>query len=272
MVDDAVSKIGDDAAESAAMLKREILLAFHILDLNGQNSGIAGHLTAREPGGESFWCHGYGQGFDEVRAADLHHADLELRLLEGRDRISPSLTIHSAIYRARADVACVIHTHDLDAVALTATGAELDPLYQSALMFADDVATHVDYGGIVDTAESGRTLADALGARRALLLANHGTLVVGASIREAVHATIMLAEACKVQLKAMAAAPSPPLRRVDAATATEAKRFLLSARVLALRWDYYVRRALSAKPWLEPELAALGSDLNSRAINRRVPD
>ena len=32
-------------------LKRELLLAFHILDLAGQNSGIAGHLTARRPGG-----------------------------------------------------------------------------------------------------------------------------------------------------------------------------------------------------------------------------
>ncbi len=239
-------------------LRREILLAFHILDLNGQNSGIAGHLTARQPGGGNFWCHGYGQGFDEVRAADLHCADLDLRLIEGRDRISPSLTIHAAIYRARPDVACVIHTHDLDAVALTATGAELQPLYQSALMFAGDVATFAEYGGIVDTIESGDALADALGTRRALLLANHGTLVVGASIREAVHATIMLAAACSVQLAAMRAAPGSALRGVDAATATAAKRFLLSERVLALRWDYYTRRALSAKPWLETELAAIG--------------
>jgi len=242
---------------AADSLKREILLAFHILDLNGQNSGIAGHLTARQPAATNFWCHGYGQGFDEVRAADLRCADFDLRVIEGRDRISPSLTIHTAIYRARPEIACAIHTHDLDAVALTATGVELQPLYQSALMFAGDVATYVDYGGIVDTAESGRALADALGSRRALLLANHGTLVVGASIREAVHATIMLAEACRVQLAAMRAAPQSPLRSVDAATADAAKRFLLSERVLALRWEYYVRRAVGAKPWLENELASL---------------
>ena len=259
MVDDAIAGARTNEAHSTDSLKREILLAFHILDLNGQNSGIAGHLTARQPGGDRFWCHGYGQGFDEVRAADLHCADLDLHLVSGRDRISPSLAIHSAIYRARPDVACVIHTHDLDAVALTAAGADLQPLYQSALMFAGEIATHVDYGGIVDTAESGRALADALGPRRALLLANHGTLVVGASIREAVHATIMLAEACRVQLKAMNAAPTRPLQSVDATTAAEAKRFLLSERVLALRWDYYVRRALGAKPWLAAELAAAES-------------
>lgn len=241
-----------------ATLRRELLLAFHILDLNGQNSGIAGHLTARHAGASSFWCHGYGQGFDEVRAGDLHHADFDLRILAGRDRISPSLSIHGAIYRARPDVACVVHTHDLDAVALTATGAELQPLYQSALMFAGAVATHTEYGGIVETAESGRALATALGGRRALLLGNHGTLVVGASVREAVHATIMLAAACRVQLAAMAAAGGAPLRRVDDHTAADATRFLLSAKVLGLRWDYYARQALAAKPWLRGELDALG--------------
>ena len=143
-------------------------------------------------------------------------------------------------------------------MALTATGAELLPLYQSALLFADDITTHRDYDGVVETAESGRALAAALGPRRALLLANHGTLVAGASIREAVHATIMLAEACRIQIQAMAAAPGRPLHAVDASTARDAKGFLLSPRVLALRWDYYVRRILAAKPFLATELAALG--------------
>ena len=240
-----------------ATLRRELLLAFHILDLAGQNSGIAGHLTARLPGAEEFWCHGHGQGFDEVRAADLNRAGFDLTRRAGDGRIGPSLAIHAAIYRARPDVTCVVHTHDAAAVALTAAGAELQPLYQSALIFADDIATHSDYGGIVETAESGRALAAALGPRRALLLANHGTLVAGASIREAVHATIMLAEACRIQLQAMAAAPGQALRAVDAATAHDAKGFLLSQRVLALRWDYYVRGALTAKPFLAGELAAL---------------
>jgi L-fuculose-phosphate aldolase len=236
-------------------LRRELLAAFHILDLNGQNAGIAGHLTARLPGGESFFCHGYGQGFEEVRAADLHQADFDLRVLAGPGRINPSLVIHAGLYRARADIGCVIHTHSLAAVMLTATGETVRPLFQSALMFHDDCALHQDYGGIVDTVETGVELAAALGPRRALLLANHGTLVVGRSIREAVHCAIMLDEACRIQLGAMAAAAGRPLLEVDAATAAEAKRFLLSDTVLGLRWAHYLRRALVARPRLEAELA-----------------
>ena len=247
----------DSGSDAEATLRRELLLAFHVLDMEGLDSGIAGHLTARIPGAQDFWCHSHGLGFGEVGARDLNRADMGLARLEGRGRVGPSLSIHAAIYRARPDVGCIVHAHDESAVALTATGAELEPLYQSALLLAGDVATHRDYGGIVETEESGRALADALGGRRALLLANHGTLVVGASIREAVHAAVMLSAACRIQLRAMAAAPGRGLHAVDAATAAEAKSFLLSPRVLGMRWDHYVRRALAARPGLIAELSTL---------------
>lgn len=238
-------------------LKRELLAAYHILDLHGQNAGIAGHLTARLYGGDSFWCHGYGQGFEEVRAVDLHHADMELNILEGPGRINPSHVIHTGLYRARPDVCCVIHTHSPNSVALSATGVNLKPLFQSALMLEGEIALHREYGGIVDTKETGEELARVLAERRALLLVNHGTLVVGRSIREAVHCAITLDEACRIQLAAMGAAAGAPLLEVDRATAAEARRFLLSDAVLGLRWNHYLRRALAARPWLARELEVL---------------
>ena len=239
-----------------ATLRRELLAAYHILDVHGQNAGIAGHLTARLPGGDSFWCHGYGQGFEEVRAADLCHADMTLKVLHG-GKINPSLVIHTGLYAARPDIGCVIHTHSLNAVMLSATGSELLPLFQSALMFQGDCALHAEYGGIVDTVETGVELARALGHRRALILANHGALVVGRNVREAVHCAIMLDDACRIQLGAMAAAAGRPLVTVDDATAAEAKRFLLSDKVLGLRWDHYLRRVIAARPWLAAELASI---------------
>ena len=38
-------------------LKQDMVYAYHILDRTGQGSGIAGHLTARLPGAQSFWTH-----------------------------------------------------------------------------------------------------------------------------------------------------------------------------------------------------------------------
>ncbi len=52
------------------------------------------------------------------------------------------------------------------------------------------------------------------------------------------------------------AAAGRPLQTVDATTASEATRFLLSPKVLALRWDYYVRQAVAARPWLAGDAIA----------------
>lgn len=238
-------------------LKRELLAAYHVLDIHGQNAGIGCNLMARLPGGDRFWCHGYGQGFEEARAAGLHHADMELNVREGPGRINPSHVIHTGLYRARPDLCCVIRTHSPHGVALSATGVNLKPLFLSALIFEGEIALHREYGSILDTKETGEELARALGQGRALLLANHGTLVVGRSIREAVYCAIMLDEACRIQPAKMATAAGAPLLEVDGATAADARRFLLSDAVLALRWNHYLRRTLAAKPWLAVELEML---------------
>ena len=166
-------------------LKREVLAAYHILDTHGQNAGIAGHLTARAPGAQDFWCHGYGQGFEEVRAADLHNADMTLRVLSGPGRVNPSLVIHTALYRVRPDVGCVIHTHSPSAVMLTATGSELLPLFQSALMFHEDCALH---------AQRRQTKRDAFGQAQQLPV-RHGVRLPGHAV-EVGHGHLVEAARC----------------------------------------------------------------------------
>jgi L-fuculose-phosphate aldolase len=241
-----------------AARKRDLLAADHILDMHGQNVRLAGHLTAQLPGGDSFWCQVYGEGFEDVRAADLHHSDIDidLHVLEGPGRINPSHVIHAGFCRARPDMCCVIHTHSPSSVALSAIGANLKPLFQSALMFEGEIARPRAYGGIVDMEETGEDLARALGTGRALLLVNHGTLLAGRGIREAVHCPIVLDHACRIQRSAMAAAAGAELLEVDATPAADAGQFPLSDEVLALRWNLTLRRALAAKPWLSDELKA----------------
>jgi L-fuculose-phosphate aldolase len=239
-----------------AARKRHLLAADHILDMHGQNVRLAGHLTARLPGGDSFWCQVYGEGFEDVRAADLHHSDIDLHVLEGPGRINPSHVIQAGFCRALPDDCRVIHTHSPNSVALSAIGANLKPLFQSALMFEGEIARPRAYGGIVDMEETGEDLARALGTGRALLLVNHGTLLAGRGIREAVHCAIVLDHACRIQRSAMAAAAGAPPLAVDATPAADAGQFPLSDEVLALRWNLTLRRALAAKPWLSDELEA----------------
>jgi len=236
-----------DAAEAA--LREDLLHAYHILDADGQASGIAGHLTARLPGADRFWSHRWGLGFDEVRAEGLIEADFDLRTLRGEGVVNPTLHIHTRIYRARPDVGCIIHTHGKSGVALGCAGMVLEPITQTGAVFWDDIALFDEFHGIVLGTDEGDAIAAALGGRRGLLLKNHGALVAGRSVAEACIGMTVLEWAADVQLRAAAAGP---LQRLDPAAAEHAKGFLLDPANLDLRWDYMKRRIRRARPFLAP--------------------
>lgn len=233
---------------NAASLRDDLLYGFHILDQEGQNSGIAGHLTARAPEPDTLLAHGYGQGFEEVRAESMRHADFDLNTLNG-GRVNPSLAFHVAIYRSRPDVNAVLHTHAAGAIALSAAGGRFVPVYQSALMLYDDVVYYDRYDGIIESSKVGARMADALGNRSLLHLKNHGIVVAAASIREAVIAALIFEENCAIQLRAMG---SETLETFTGAEVARARDFLNSQQVIDLRWAYLSRRAAASRPFLPP--------------------
>lgn len=238
---------GPVGLDAEARLRDDLLHAYHILDADGQSSGIAGHLTARLPGADRFWSHQWGVGFDEVRADGLIEADFDLRTLRGGGRVNPTLHIHTRIYRARPDVTCIVHTHGKSALALGCAGMTLEPITQTGTVFFDDVALFDEFHGIVLGTEEGDAIAAALGPRRGLLLKNHGALVVGSSVMEACACMTILEFASDVQLRAAAAGP---LQRLDPVAAVQSKRFLLNSENLGLRWDFMKRKIARARPFL----------------------
>ena len=116
--------------------------------------------------------------------------------------------IHSAVHAARPEVACVIHTHSFASMAVSALECGLLPITQTAMRFLK-VGYHDYMGVVLDTAEQASLVAD-LGSSEALILRNHGALVVGRTVGEAFNWTHRLELACRTQLAAMAC--NSPLR------------------------------------------------------------
>ena len=227
-------------------LRQDLLTGFHILDEEGQNSGIAGHLTARLPGADRLLGHRYGYSFDQVRADDVLEAGFDLDTGTG-DRVSPSLAFHVAIYRARSDIGAVVHTHGFSALALGAAGASFLPVYQSALMIWGRVRQYDAYDGIIEDDAVGARMAEALGDGAVLALRNHGIVAVGRSVKEAVCAAVIYEENCAIQLAAMAGSDIVSLGGPEA---EQAQEFLASERVVEMRWTQLARKAAGTRPFL----------------------
>ena len=241
----ACTTAGTTAGITEASVRLDLLCAYHVLDLDGQGSGLGGHVSVRAAGEEAFWCHAFGLAFDEVTEDDLIKLDFKLNKLAGTGKVNPTLIFHARIYAARSDVQCVVHTHADHVTALTATGAPFEMVLQLAAILHEDTAILDEYEGIIERQGGGDQLAQALGANRLLLLKNHGLISVGHSVGEAVIGALVAEANAAAHLKALAAGS---VNALPTQAARDAKRFLTSATNTADRWAMLKRRAARARP------------------------
>lgn len=204
------------AEMSAAEWEQRVDLAacYRLLAGLGWDDLIFTHVSARIPGEPAHYLlNPYGSLFEEISASSLVQVGLRDGCVEAPDRrANPAgITIHGAILAARPDVACVIHLHTPAGVAVSAQENGLLPITQTALWPYSSLAYH-DYEGIALDAGEQERLARDLGNSTFMILRNHGTLAVGASIPDAFLAIYELERACEAQV--LAQAGGARLRRV----------------------------------------------------------
>jgi ribulose-5-phosphate 4-epimerase/fuculose-1-phosphate aldolase len=184
----------------------DLAACYRLVHHYGMDDLVYNHISARVPGEEGhFLINAYGMTYDEITASSLVKIDFEGKIVQdsgtGYGINHAGFVIHSAVHRGRPDVACVIHTHTPAGMAVSAMKCGLLPLAQTAMRFVD-VAYH-DYEGVaLNLEEQARVVRD-LGNREAMVLRNHGLLVVGPSIAEAFNNIFRLERACQLQVMAL---------------------------------------------------------------------
>ncbi|WP_326539783.1 class II aldolase/adducin family protein [Pseudorhodoferax sp.] len=190
-----------------ADVRRDLAALYRLVAHFRMTDMIDTHISARLPGtADHFLINRYGVLFHEMRPEDLVRIDPQGRPLEalppGVMVNSAGFTIHSAVHMARHDLACVVHTHTADGMAVACQSDGLLPITQHALRFHNRIGYH-DYEGIaLDLDERERLVAD-LGPHSAMILRNHGLLAGGRTVAEAFVNIIYLERACQAQVKAL---------------------------------------------------------------------
>jgi ribulose-5-phosphate 4-epimerase/fuculose-1-phosphate aldolase len=203
------------------------------------------HISARLPGPEHhFLINPYGMTFDEITASSLVKIDLDGRkLMDSPFEINPAgFTIHSAIHAAREDARCVLHTHSVNGVAVSATRDGVLPLSQQSTFVLASLAYH-DYEGVALNEDEKPRLVRDLGDKTYLMLRNHGLLTVGPTIPDAFLAMYLFEATCMIQLRAQSAGAE--LVRVDervVAGATAAAKQVTRGGGGGLAWPGLLRK------------------------------
>ena len=132
-----------------------------------------------------------------LEAHDICIVDAEGDRKDGAHAPSSELLLHLALYRARAEVNAVVHSHPVHATVCAVAGLQVPPLVDELVVLVGGAVQVSDYA-LPGTADLGARACDALGERKAALLRNHGLVTVGCDIDEAMELTELVERAAQV--------------------------------------------------------------------------
>ena len=183
----------------------DLAAAYRLVALFHWDDLVFTHITAKVPGTEHYLINPYGLMFDEITASSLVKIDIDGKVLQDTPfPINPAgFTIHSAVHAARHDIQCVMHTHTLNGVAVSAQKRGVLPISQQSIFVLASLAYH-DYEGVALRDEEKPRLVANLGNKNFLMLRNHGLLTVGADVASAFQAMYIFEATCAIQIRAQA--------------------------------------------------------------------
>lgn len=202
--------------------RRHLAAAFRWAARLDMHEATANHFSAAvSQDGSQFLLNPRGRHFSRVTASELLLLDASTA---GHDGVDPAADLtawylhahlHQLVPRARV----VLHTHMPYATALTCLrDFEFLPLDQNACRFYGRIAYDRDYAGMALDDTEGVRVARLLGDDKSVLfLANHGVLVVGATVAEAFDELYYLEKAA--QLQVLALSTGHPLQLIPHETA-----------------------------------------------------
>lgn len=181
-----------------ADLRQELVRIGRRIFDRGLAPATSGNISARLPGSNEVLIKRTGVSLGDVEPDDFLLVDLEGNVLEGNGRPSKEYRFHLGLYRAFPDVNAVVHEHSPYATAYACAGRTF-PIVTVAGEFGLNEVPLVGYAppGLPELTEM-VLAAFARGGIRAVLLARHGVVTVGADLRQAFYLADLVEDTARV--------------------------------------------------------------------------
>ncbi len=176
-----------------AELRRQLIATARAMQPAGLNRGTAGNVSVRD--GDGFLITPTGMPYANLEAEDIPRMAFD-GSHQGRRKPSSEWRFHRDLYAARPEFGAVLHAHSPFAVSLACLRLEIPPFHYMIARFGGDTVRCADYAIFGSQALSDAALR-AMEGRSACLLANHGLLVAGRDLDQALALAIELEELCE---------------------------------------------------------------------------
>ena len=169
----------------AAERRDEIIEYGRKMVANNLTTGTGGNLSIYDREKNLIAITPSGILYEDMNSEDIVVTDLNGVIVEGERKPSSELSLHRRVYEKRDDIDAVVHTHSTFATVISCLGEELPPVHYLIAAAGGSCVPLAEYAryGTVELAENA---VSSLGEKyRAVLLANHGLLAAGGSLKAA---------------------------------------------------------------------------------------
>ena len=188
-------------------LQKDLAATFRWTARLNMHEGVPNHFSACVPGSSTdFYVNKAGLHFSQIKASDiiLVTKDNIEELKKKPDLVDPTaINIHGAIHQKVPHARCIFHVHSKYATALSALKDPImKPIDQNTMIFFNRVSVFNEFGGLGFEDESIK-MANALGNKQHLLLANHGIITTGETVAEGFNYLYYFEKAAETYLTAL---------------------------------------------------------------------
>jgi len=174
----------------------------------------SGNVSGRDPDSGLVAIKPSGVRYEQLTPKDIVVVDLDGNVVKGKLRPSVDTATHLYVYRHRADVGGVVHTHSPYATAFAAVGKRIEPCLTA---IADEFGGPIPLGEYapIGGEEIGREIVRSIGESPAILMKAHGVFTVGPTPEAAVKAAVMVEDAARTVWLAMQIGEPKPLPEAE---------------------------------------------------------
>ena len=177
------------------LYKQQIVDTCHTLLERGYLKATEGNISARVSRQNTFAITPSNYDYAKMQVDDICILDVDMQQIEGEMKPSIESGMHAAVYQNRADAHCIIHTHQPYASALALIKTPIPALFDEQVRFLGRSVEIISYApsgtGFLKNAVKSKVKNN----NNAFILQNHGVLVFGGSMEQAIH-NMALLEKC----------------------------------------------------------------------------
>ncbi|WP_421780246.1 class II aldolase/adducin family protein [Kiloniella litopenaei] len=185
-------------------LRRDLIHTVLEMNRMGINQGTSGNAAVRVEDG--FLITPSGMAYEDITPADivLKRMDGTYESPNGLRKPSSEWRFHEDIFDDRPDVGAIVHTHGKAVMTIACMQKDIPPFHYMIGLMGGDTIRCAPYQTFA-TKELSVVAVEALKDRKACLLANHGQIALGNSLKQALSMAMEVETLCDVYWRTLVA-------------------------------------------------------------------